>query len=207
MVTSPRILSRQQKRPGRCPRRYGYGLSDTVHQFSLIAYLSAEDIHPKTDRVAMNADTRIRDWFRTYAEGSLTPQQLKFWLLFCGSVVVSYAIFYAYTFYGHNYLRSTFVPAIGTAALIDACALLPFVVLRRLQPVGVLLLCYFLRSGSVCRGSLSGFRYCSTLSTENVVVPTSQKISRFLSNANKVLGLFGHISNSITAFPLPSGVV
>ncbi len=87
--------------------------------------------------------TTANNWYNGYVEGALTTGHSKFWLVFWRSVVVSCATYYTYAFYISDYLKISSLSGVEIA-VVDMCALLPFVFLRRLQAIGFLLLCSFL---------------------------------------------------------------
>ncbi|MFC5411968.1 hypothetical protein ACFPMF_21775 [Larkinella bovis] len=76
----------------------------------------------------------IRKWWTSYVEKGATPDQLKFWFLFWGSVVTACALYYVYDRRLSEFL-SLEVTSRLNLLVAYGCFLLPAFVLRRLHVV------------------------------------------------------------------------
>lgn len=86
---------------------------------------------------------KVRDWYEKYTEGAWGTKQPQFWLLFWGSAIVGCVTYYFFTFNVRDSL-ATPMPRIVGNIIIVFCTFLPLLVLRRLHPVVLTIMIYFL---------------------------------------------------------------
>ncbi|WP_461138912.1 hypothetical protein [Spirosoma pomorum] len=79
---------------------------------------------------------RLRIIYDAYVKDALDQDQPRFWFLFCGSVALSCAGFYFYTFWVEGFLDLSVQKFLGKAVIIF-CIILPSLVLRRLTYLAI----------------------------------------------------------------------
>jgi hypothetical protein len=79
----------------------------------------------------------FRRWHHAYLEAGLTPQQTRFWGLFCGAVLVSCTLFYLHDQTAFDWPDPR-TRVLARKAVGYFCLMLPALVLRRLHPYALL---------------------------------------------------------------------
>lgn len=86
---------------------------------------------------------KVRGWYEKYTEGSWDTKQPQFWILFWGGAILGCIIYYILTFQIRDSLTKP-IPKIVGNIIIAVCCFLPLFFLRRLHPVVLILVIYFL---------------------------------------------------------------
>jgi uncharacterized membrane protein YhaH (DUF805 family) len=86
---------------------------------------------------------RYNNWHVRYVEGALTTGDTKFWILFCGSAIFSCCVYFVYSHFILDYMVQS-KSKLPEGVVSVTCSLFPFVTLRRLHDMGLLIACYFL---------------------------------------------------------------